>query len=367
MRPPRTPTSPVKAGSPLPSTIVPPRITRSSIGNPPAPRRPRGRPARTMLPLRATEGKPLVQDYEDYDALGLADLVRAGDVTPTTLLDAAIERCEKRNPTVNAVVIPMLERARAALAAGLPEGPFRGVPFLLKDLHVSLPGVRTTYGSRLFADFVPEVESEIAARYRRAGLVVFGKTHSPELGLSTTSESRLFGQTRNPWDLSRMAGGSSGGAAAAVAAGLVPAAHATDGGGSIRVPASCCGLFGLKPTRGRTPVGPELGEGWSGMSAQHAVTRSVRDRAALLDAAAGPETGARYQAPAPARPFVEEVGAPPGRLRVGVTRQPYTTTRPLHPDCVAAVDDAAKLLGDLGHHVEEVELKIDPEGLQRDF
>jgi amidase len=301
-----------------------------------------------------------VDDYESYDALGLAELVRTGETTPTALLDAAIERLEKRNPALNAVVIPMLEHARRALAAGLPDGPFRGVPFLLKDLHVAVPGVRTTHGSRLFADFVPTVESEIVARFRRAGLVVFGKTHSPEFGLTTTSESRLFGQTRNPWHPERGAGGSSGGSAAAVAAGLVPAAHATDGGGSIRVPASCCGVFGMKPTRGRTPAGPDAGEGWSGMSAQGVVSRSVRDSAALLDAIHGPDLGAPYAAQPPARPFLAEVGASPGRLRIALQTTTWNAA-PTDPSCVAAAEDAAKLCASLGHHVEEARFEVELE------
>jgi Asp-tRNA(Asn)/Glu-tRNA(Gln) amidotransferase A subunit family amidase len=301
-----------------------------------------------------------MQDYEDFDAIGLAALVREGEITPTSLLDAAIERYEKRNPALNAVVIPMLDYARAAVAAGLPEGPFRGVPFLLKDLHASIPGVRTTYGSGLFTDNVPETESELVTRYRRAGLVTFGKTHSPELGLTTTSESRLFGQTRNPWHRERTAGGSSGGAAAAVAAGIVPLAHATDGGGSIRVPASCCGLFGLKPTRGRTPMGPDVGEGWSGMSAQHAVSRSVRDSAALLDASHGPDLGAPYAAQPPERPFLAEVGAPPGALRIALQTETWNGS-PTHASCREAAEDAARLCESLGHHVEEARFEIELE------
>ncbi len=299
-----------------------------------------------------------MDDYESYDAISLAEQVRSGETTPTALLDAAIERLEKRNPSLNAVVIPMLEHARRAIAAGLPDGPLRGVPFLLKDLHATVPGVRMTYGSQLFAKYVPERESELVARYRRTGLVVFGKTHSPEFGLTTTSESRLFGQTKNPWHPERGAGGSSGGAAAAVAAGIVPVAHATDGGGSIRVPASCCGLFGLKPTRGRTPAGPDAGEGWSGMSAQHAVSRSVRDSAALLDLTHGPDAGAPYAAQPPARPFLAEVGAPPGRLRIALQTSTWNAT-PTHPTCVAAAADAAKLCASLGHHVEEARFEVE--------
>jgi Asp-tRNA(Asn)/Glu-tRNA(Gln) amidotransferase A subunit family amidase len=312
-----------------------------------------------MLPQTRAREEP-VDDYEAYDAMGLAELVRSGETTPTALLDAAIERLEKRNPTLNAVVIPMLEHARHAVAAGLPDGPFRGVPFLLKDLHVSVPGVRTTYGSRLFAENVPTTESELAARYRRAGLVTFGKTHSPEFGLATSSESRLFGQTKNPWDRTRGAGGSSGGAAAAVAAGLVPAAHATDGGGSIRVPASCCGLFGLKPTRGRTPAGPDAGEGWSGMSAQHAVSRSVRDSAALLDATHGPDLGAPYAAQPPPGPFLAALGAKPKRLRIALPTETWNGA-PTHPTCVTAARDAAKLCASLGHEVEEARFEVELE------
>lgn len=301
-----------------------------------------------------------MDDYEAHDAIALAERVRSGETTPTALLDAAIERLEKKNPQLNAVVIPMLEHARRAVAAGLPDGALRGVPFLLKDLHAAVPGVRLTLGSRLFADFVPQHESEIVARFRRAGLVTFGKTHSPEFGLTTTSESRLFGQTRNPWHPERVAGGSSGGAAAAVAAGIVPAAHATDGGGSIRVPASCCGVFGMKPTRGRVPAGPDAGEGWSGMSAQGAVSRSVRDSAALLDAIQGPDLGAPYAAQPPAQPFLSEVGAAPGRLRIALQTTTWNGS-PTHPTCVAAAEDAAKLCAALGHHVEEARFEIDVE------
>jgi Asp-tRNA(Asn)/Glu-tRNA(Gln) amidotransferase A subunit family amidase len=292
-----------------------------------------------------------MNDYESYDGLGLAALVKKRAASASELLETAIARCEQRNPALNAVVIPMLEQARAAAKADVPKGPFEGVPFLLKDLHLNVPGVRTTNGSSMFVDNVPANESELVARYRRAGLVVFGKSASPEFGLTCTTESRVFGQTKNPWNLEHTSGGSSGGASTAVAGGIVPLANASDGGGSIRIPASCCGLFGLKPTRGRTPLGPDAGEGWGGMSCVHAVSRSVRDSAALLDATAGPDLGAPYAAQPPQRPWLAEVGANPGRLRIAVNTESWNGAA-THPDCVAAAEDAAKLCESLGHHVE---------------
>jgi Asp-tRNA(Asn)/Glu-tRNA(Gln) amidotransferase A subunit family amidase len=301
-------------------------------------------------------------EYDRYDAVGLAELVRRREVTPDELLNAAIARAETSNPAVNAICLPMYEEAKAALAGGLHEGPFTGVPFLLKDLYAMVAGAPLTNGSALFADFVPDRDSELVVRYRRAGLVVFGRTSSPELGLCYTTEPRLYGPTRNPWNLDRVAGGSSGGAAAAVAAGIVPAAHASDGGGSIRVPASCCGLFGLKPTRGRNPAGPLLGEGWAGMSTAHAITRSVRDSAALLDASSGPDVGDPYWAPPPARPFADEVGADPGRQRIAVSAEPPNGAA-VHADCVAAMEDAARLCADLGHHVEPATPPHEPEAM----
>jgi Asp-tRNA(Asn)/Glu-tRNA(Gln) amidotransferase A subunit family amidase len=299
-----------------------------------------------------------MQDYEQYDALGLAELVRRGETSAEALLEAAISRTEARDGEVNAVVIRMFEEARKAVAAGIPDGPFQGVPFLLKDLHLAWPGVRLTNGSKLFSDFVPEVESELVARYRQAGLVIFGKTHSPEYGLTTSSESVLYGLTRNPWNLEHTAGGSSGGASAAVAAGYLPLANASDGGGSIRIPASCCGLFGMKPTRGRTPLGPNSGEGWAGMSAVHAVSRSVRDSAALLDATAGPDLGAPYAAQPPNRPFLDEVSQAPGRLRISIQTQAWNGMEP-HADCLAALEDAVIICRELGHEVEEAPFEVD--------
>jgi Asp-tRNA(Asn)/Glu-tRNA(Gln) amidotransferase A subunit family amidase len=297
-------------------------------------------------------------EYESHDAIGLAELVQSGEVHPSELLDAAMARVEDRNPALNAIVIDMEKQARNAIEAGLPDGPLRGVPFLLKDLHLLYEGERSTNGSVLFRDNVADHDSELVKRYKRAGLVIFGKSASPEFGVTATTESALFGDTRNPWNLEHSSGGSSGGASSAVSGGILPAANASDGGGSIRIPASCCGLFGLKPTRGRTPFGPDAGEGWSGMSCVHAVTRSVRDSAALLDATQGPDLGAPYAAPPPERPYREEVGAPPGRLRIALQKQPWNAST-IHPDCVAAVEDAAKLLEDLGHDVEDASFQID--------
>src|SRR5216117_531567 len=243
-------------------------------------------------------------DFEHYDALGLADLVGRGKVTPAELLDAAIERVEARNARVNAVVMKLYDYGRRAIADGLPDGPFRGLPFLMKDLTASIAGVPMTRSSRYYADApAPTADSEHVRRLKRSGLVVFGRTNSCELGLSLTCEPQMHGATKNPWDPTRISGGSSGGSAAAVGARMLPMAHATDGFGSIRAPAACCGLVGLKPTRGRNTMAPVLGEGLGGCSVEHAVTLSVRDSAALLDATCGSGAGDPYVAPAPARPF----------------------------------------------------------------
>ena len=293
-----------------------------------------------------------MDDTASLDATGLADLVRRKQVKPIELVDAAIERIERVNPKLNAVVTPMYDEARKAAAGPIPDGPFAGVPFLLKDLTAVYAGVRLTSGSRFLKDYVPPADSELVIRQKKAGLIVVGKTNTPEFGLVPTTEPYLFGAAHNPWDTERTTGGSSGGSAAAVAAGIVPMAHANDGGGSIRIPASCCGLFGLKPTRARTPLGPDLGDVMNGLTIDHAVTRSVRDSAALLDATAGPDIGAPYWPTPPERPFLEEVGAPPGRLRIGFATK-RTDGSDLHPDCVAAVEDAARLCEDLGHEVVE--------------
>ncbi len=300
----------------------------------------------------------LADDFGQYDGLGLAELIRKKEVSPDEVLAATLERIDTRNPAVNAVVMRMDEQARGAIRAGLPDGPFKGVPYLLKDLGVLYTGTITSFGSRLYANYTADHDSEIVARLKRAGLVIAGKTNTPEMGIAPSTEPRLFGPTRNPWKLTHSAGGSSGGAAAAVAIGMLPMAHATDGGGSIRIPASACGLFGLKPTRARNPAGPDAGEGWSGASIGHAVTWSVRDSAALLDATAGPDVGDPYWAPPMARPFLQEVGRDPGRLRIALTVTPWIEG-PVDPECAEAARAAARLCASLGHHIEEARPQID--------
>src|SRR5213593_1570651 len=298
-------------------------------------------------------------DYERYDALGLAELVRRRRVSPGELLEAAIERVAARNPAINAVTMPLYDYGRAAIAAGLPDGPFTGVPFLMKDLTASIAGVKMTRSSRFFADAPPPAaDSEHVTRLKRAGLVIFGRTNTCELGLSLTCEPQLHGPTRNPWDPTRISGGSSGGAAAAVGARMLPMAHASDGFGSIRAPAACCGLVGLKPTRGRNTMAPYTGEGLGGCSTEHAVTLSVRDCAALLDATAGAGPGDPYVAPPPARPFLSEIGAAPGRLRIAWTATPPNGA-PIDAEPLRVLRETAALCADLGHQVEQAEPAID--------
>ncbi|OGP51006.1 MAG: hypothetical protein A2Y79_00185 [Deltaproteobacteria bacterium RBG_13_43_22] len=301
-------------------------------------------------------------EYENYDALELAQLVRKGDISAEELLEAAVNRVEKRNPKLNAVVTKMYDQARASIASGLPKGPLKGVPFLLKDLGVYYKGVPTTYGCRMFTEAIPDHDSELVARYRKAGLVIFGKTNTPEFGLTVSTEPRLFGPCCNPWNPARTSGGSSGGAAAAVASGMVPAAHASDGGGSIRIPASCCGLFGLKPTRGRISMGPDAGEGWAGMSVHHVISRTVRDSAAFLDATAGAAPGDPYRAPIPKGPFLDEVGKPTGRLKIAFTTTPPSGVS-TDQECIKATHEVAKLCEELGHQVEEKAPIVDQKAL----
>ncbi|MBM3217076.1 MAG: amidase [Candidatus Rokubacteria bacterium] len=301
-------------------------------------------------------------DLDKYDGLGLAELVRDKEISAAELLEATIARAETLNPALNAIVTRLYDEARATIAAGLPSGPFTGVPYLLKDLGTLYKGAPNSFGSTFFDGFVADHDSELTVRLKRAGLVIFGKTNTPEMGLAPSTEPRRWGATKNPWNLAHSAGGSSGGAAAAVAAGILPMAHATDGGGSIRIPASCCGLVGLKPTRARNPMGPDASEGWGGAAVGHAVTRSVRDSAALLDATSGPDVGDPYWAPPPARPFLAEVGRDPGRLRIALTTSSFNG-HAVHPECAEAARAAAKLCETLGHAVEEASPAFNAEGL----
>jgi amidase len=284
-----------------------------------------------------------------------ADLVRRGEVSPLELVDAAIARVRQLDPELNAVVHERFERARAEAAGPLPDGPFRGVPYLQKDLDLTTEGEPYHAGTRFLRDrgFRAARDSNLSSLLRASGLVLLGRTNTPELGLTATTEPETTGPTVNPWAPSRSAGGSSGGAAAAVAAGLVSIAHASDGGGSIRIPASACGVVGLKPTRGRISAGPDVGEAWAGLGTDGVITRSVRDTARALDVMAIAGVGDPYGAPAPDRPFAREPGADTGLLRIGLRWDAPTGGRPTHPDCIAAVRTAASFLEDLGHVVHE--------------
>jgi amidase len=307
-----------------------------------------------------------MEEYLQYDATGLAALVARGAVSPLELVETAISRIERLNPRVNAVIHRMDESARRTASGALPHGPFRGVPFLLKDLLSGVAGEPLQCGSAFLKGFRALRDSELVRRYRQAGFVFLGKTNTPEFGLTPVTEPAAFGATHNPWDLSRTSGGSSGGSAAAVASGMVPVASGGDGGGSIRIPASCCGLFGMKPTRARLPMGPDFGEIWHGAVVEHVLTRSVRDSAAILDATAGPDPGAPYVAPPPERPYAEEILRPPGRLRIAFTAQPWLGGS-VHPDCAAALRDAMTLLEAQGHAIEEASPELNGEAFARAF
>jgi amidase len=286
------------------------------------------------------------------DAIDQAALVASGGVSPSELLEAAIERIERIDPSLNAVVIRWFDHAReTASSAELPNGPFRGVPFLIKDLFAAYAGQRISHGNVAFkeAHVIADADTTLVSRHRAAGLVIAGRTNSPELGSVPTTEPVAWGATRNPWDTTRIPGGSSGGAAAAVASGMVPFAHASDGGGSIRIPASCCGLVGLKPSQGRITLGPLRDE--SGLGVEHCVSRTVRDTAALLDATHGPGIGDTVIAPPPSRPYVEELGADPGRLRIGILDHHPQDGR-VDTEVADAAQAVGKLLESLGHHVE---------------
>lgn len=297
-------------------------------------------------------------ELDRYDALGLAERVRSGEVTAAELLEASIERAERLNPRLNAIVRPMYAYGRNALAAGIPEGPFSGVPFLLKDLLQPLGGEAMACGTGALRDYRPELDGFVVERYRRAGLVIFGKTNVPELGLVATTEPAAYGPTRNPWDPERTPGGSSGGAGAALAAGIAPIVAANDGGGSIRIPAAWCGLFGLKPSRGRVPAGPAAAEVWEGAVVDLVLSRSVRDSAAALDALAGPAAGDAFVRAAGGVGYHALLTAPLRPLRIAFsTRSPIGG--PVHPECIRAVESTASLLASLGHRVEACDVPVD--------
>lgn len=294
-------------------------------------------------------------EYSNYDGLGLAELVNKKEIKPAELVEAAVERIERHNPTLNAVVFRAYDEARA-MANTSPSGPFAGVPMLLKDILGSKKGWPSRSGSRFVPAAPSPIDSTLVVRFQAAGLIPLGKTNVPEFGALPLTEPKLYGPARNPWNLGHSTGGSSGGSAAAVAAGIVPLAHGNDGGGSLRIPASCCGLVGLKPTRGRNPLGPVIGDVWGGLVAEHVVSRSVRDTAAVLDATAGPEVGDPYAAPPPPGSYLEATRIDPGTLKIA-----FTTTTPggeVDPECQTAVEAAARLCAQLGHHVEETKPRL---------
>jgi amidase len=294
----------------------------------------------------------LADDTRWLDATAQADLVAKGDVSPIELVEAAIERAERYDSKLNALTYRWFDTARQlATSSDLPEGPFRGVPYLLKDLYAAEAGKPLSNGSKAYkeANYVSTEDTTLVSRYKASGLISIGRSNSPEFGSVPVTEPEAWGPTRNPWDLTRTSGGSSGGSAAAVATGIVPIAHASDGGGSIRIPASCCGLVGLKISQGRISMGPLRDE--SNLGVEHCVSRSVRDSARLLDATHGPGIGDVIIAPTPRRPFIEEVGADPGRLRIGLLDF-NPRGGEVHADCVDGVHKTAKLLESLGHHVE---------------
>ena len=299
-------------------------------------------------------------EYTNYDGLGLAELVRKKEVTETELLEAAMSAAAKVDPQINAIVFDMAEQAAQTIEQGIPEGAFAGVPFMIKDFVINYAGVPTTHGCRLFEGLVPDHDSELMARFKKAGLVTFAKTATSEVGFNGNTEAVAYkNKTCNPWDTTRTASGSSGGSAAAVAAGIVPMAHGNDGGGSIRMPASVSGIFGMKPSRGRVPLGPDMNnEAMGCLPVELVVSRSVRDTAAILDAVAGPDIGASLWAPVPERSYLSELEKDPRPLRIAFMPD-MSDDVDVHPDCIAALDDAVKLCTDLGHEMVEASLKID--------
>lgn len=301
----------------------------------------------------------MFKEYDQYDATGLAELVRNGEVSASELLEAAIARAERVNPQLNFMVRPMYDIARAT-ARQPALGPFSGVPFLLKDLIASYAGVPMMGGSRLTQDVVPDTDSEYVRRLKASGLNIFGKSATPEFGITPSTEPALTGPVRNPWNLAHSPGGSSGGASAAVASGVIPMAAASDGGGSIRIPASCCGLFGLKPSRGRVPSGPDASDGWFGFIAEGVVSRTVRDTALILDALQGDYPAQLLKLPQPRMSGMDAIQKAPGRLRIAYSTHPGIGLE-LDSQCREKVEATARMLAALGHEVEQVDLPIDRE------
>ncbi len=308
----------------------------------------------------------IAEIFDKHDAVGMAEVVRQGGATPAELLEEAIARTERVNVDLNAVVLPMFDLARERVRRGLPDGPFRGVPFLLKELAAQYAGVPLRHASSLYEGNVPAVHSTIVERYEAAGLVVFGKTNSSELGILPTVESRRYGACHNPWRLGTTTGGSSGGAAAAVAARILPVAHGGDAGGSIRIPASCCGIFGLKPTRGRNPLGPDTSERAHGLAQEHVLSLSVRDSAAFLDVTAGPESTAPYWAPPKEGTYREAADSRPKRLRIAYTDKPLLMGTE-DAEVKRSIADATKLLASLGHEVVEARPPVDAASASKHF
>ena len=299
------------------------------------------------------------EEYKELDAIDLANLISKKEVTPDELLDIAENLRKSLDPSINSIVQTLAKEAAQQIIES-KNGPFNGVPFLIKNLNQQIKATITTNGSALYKNEIAEDDTTLVKRYKSSGLIIFGKTNSPEFGLSTTTEPVLHGPTRNPWNTDYSPGGSSGGAAAAVASGIVPMANASDGGGSIRIPASCCGLFGLKPTRGRVPVGPFALEGWGGLSTSHAITRSVRDSALLLDYTQGPELGSPYFAPVINKPYYATYEIPPKRCRIGLCLDSFNGARS-NQEVIKTCRQTAELLEGLGHHVEEAQLAVNPE------
>lgn len=294
------------------------------------------------------------KEYTQYDALGLARLIRNREITAIELLEEAILRVEKANPILNAVVTELYDDAKKSIESGLPDGPFTGVPFLLKEFE-HYAGAPITHASKYFVDNICQQDSEIVQRYKQGGLVIFGKTNTSEFCITASTESTLYGPSKNPWNKKYISGGSSGGSAVAVASGMVPVAQGSDGGGSIRIPASCCGLFGMKPTRGRNPWGPAYGESWSGLHDEHVLTRSVRDSAAFLDLSSGPDLGAPYYAAIPTMPYYSNLDKELKPLKIGYTVKSAFEVD-VDQDCIQAVHKTVELLNGLGHETEVVEL-----------